>query len=56
MLFELNINDVFVSLSSVMSQNTGIPIEGSTSAQAASLVLVYRELRGDLPDDLKNLM
>ena len=45
-LFELHINNVFVSLSSVMSQNTGIPIGGSTSVQAASLVLIYRELRG----------
>ena len=43
MLFELHINDVFVSLSWVMSQNTGIPIGCSTSAQAASLVLIYRE-------------
>ena len=56
MLFDLHMNDVFVSLSSVMSQNTGIPIGGSTSAQAASLVLVYRELRGDLPEVLQNLM
>ena len=56
MLFELHINDVFVSLSSVMSQNTGIPIGGSTSAQAASLVLIYRELRGDLPEMLKDLL
>ena len=56
MLFELNVNDVFVSLSSAMSQNTGIPIGGSTSAQAASLVLIYRELRGDLPEELKQLM
>ena len=55
MLFELHINDVFVSLSSVMSQNTGIPIGGSTSAQAASLVLIYRELRGDLPKLPKDL-
>ena len=56
MLFELNVNDVFVSLSSVMLQNTGIPIGGSTSAQAASLVLIYRELRGDLPEELQKLM
>ena len=56
MSFELNINDVFVSLSSVMSQNTGISIGGSTSAQAASLVLIYRELRGDLPEMLKDLL
>ena len=56
MLFELNVNDVFVSLSSVMSQNTGIPIGGSTSAQAASLVLIHRELRGDLAEELHELM
>jgi hypothetical protein len=56
MVFELHLNDIFVSLSSVMSQNTGIPIGGSTSAQAASLVLIYRELRGDLPAELNDLM
>ena len=56
MLFELNVNDVFVSLSSAMSQNTGFPIGGSTAAQAASLVLIYKELRGDLLEELKNLM
>ena len=55
MLLELLINDVFVSLSSVMSQTLVIPIGGSTSAQAASLVLIYRELRGDLPEMLKDL-
>ena len=55
MLLQLLINDVFVSLSSVMSQNTGIRIGGSTSAQAASLVLIYRQLRGDLPEMLKDL-
>ena len=56
MVFELHLGDIFVSLSSVMSQNTGIPIGGSTSAQAASLVLIYRELRGDLPAELNDLM
>ena len=56
MLFELQINDVFVSLSFVMSQNTGIPIGGSTSAQAASWVVIYRGLRGDSPRELKGLL
>ena len=55
-LFELHANDVFVSPSSVMSQNTVIPIGGSTCAQAASLVLIHRELRGDLHEELNHLM
>ena len=56
MLFELNGNDIFVSLSSLMYQNMGIPIGGSRSARAASLVLIYRELRGDLLEELNHLM
>ena len=46
MVFELHLNDIFVSLSSVMLQNTGIPIGGSTSAQAASLVSAWPATKG----------
>ena len=52
LLFDTFVGDCFLNLSSVMSQNTGVPIEGSCSAQLASLRLIFREktqpLRGRL--------
>ena len=42
-LFDTFVSDCFLNLSSVLSQNTGIPIGGSCSAQLASLVLIFRE-------------
>ena len=54
--FDTNIEDLFLFLSSVMAQNTGIPIGGSCSAQIASLVLIFRELRSPLPHILSDAM
>ena len=54
--FDTNMGDLFVFLSSVMAQNTGIPIGGSCSAQIASLVLIFRELRSPLPHILSDAM
>ena len=51
-LFEMFVGDCFLNLSSVISQNTGIPIGGSCSAQLASLVLIYREKSQDLQGSL----
>ena len=48
MSFDTRIGDLFVFLSSVVAQNTGIPIGGSCSAQLASLVLIFREIRSTL--------
>ena len=42
--FDLRFNTVCKVLSSVLMQQTGIPIGGSLFAQLASLVLIYREL------------
>ena len=52
-LFETFVGDCFLNLSSVISQNTGIPIGGSCLAQLASLVLIYREKSQDLQSSLK---
>ena len=49
---DLHLNDMFLNLSSLTRQNTGIPIGGSLSAQLASLVLIYWELRSPLPESL----
>ena len=54
--FDTCMGDLFVFLSSVMTQNTGIPIGGSCSAQLASLVLIFRELRSPLPHILSDAM
>ena len=54
--FDTCMGDLFVFLSSVMTQNTGIPIRGSCSAQLASVVLIFRELRSPLPHILSDAM
>ena len=36
-LYDLQLNDLFVCLTSIVSQNTGIPVGGPMSAQLASL-------------------
>jgi|Transcript_41104 hypothetical protein len=54
--FDTRIGDLFVFLSSVMAQNTGIPIGGSCSAQLASLVLIFREIRSPLPHILSDAL
>jgi hypothetical protein len=43
--WDLRFNTVFMSLSSVLCQLTGVPIGGSLSAQLASMVLISREIR-----------
>ena len=52
-LFDTFVGDCFLNLSSVISQNTGIPIGGSCSAQLASLVLIFREKSQELQGSLK---
>ena len=44
-IFDLTFNSICRILSSLIIQTTGTPIGGSLSAQIASLVLIYRELR-----------
>ena len=55
-LYDLQLNDLFLCLTSVLSQNTGIPIGGPMSAQLASLTLIYRELVQPLPWGLQHTM
>ena len=52
-LFDTFVGDCFLNLSSVISQNTGIPIGGPCSAQLASLVLIFREKSQVLQGSLK---
>ena len=55
-LYDLQLNDLFLCLISVMSQNTGIPIGGPMSAQLASLTLIYKEIVHPLPWGLQHAM
>ena len=43
LLLDTFVGDCCLNLSSILSQNTEIPIGGSYSGQLASLVLIYRE-------------
>ena len=56
--FDLTYNTVCKVLSSILMQQTGVPIGGSLSAQLASLVLMYRELTcsTSVKSELANLM
>ena len=55
-LYDLQLNDPFLCLTSVLSQNTGIPIDRPMSAQLASLRLKYREVVPPLPWGLQHTM
>ena len=56
--FDLTYNTVCKVLSSILMQQTGVPIGGSLSAQLALLVLIYRELTcsSSVKSELDNLM
>ena len=56
--FDLTYNTVCKVLSSILMQQTRVPIGGSLSAQLASLVLIYRELTCSacVKSELNNLM
>ena len=55
-LYGMQLNDLFLCLTSVLSQNTGIPIGGPMSAQLPSLTLFYRELVQPVPWGLLHTM
>ena len=55
-LYDLQLNDPFLCLTSVLSQNTGIPIGGPMSAQMASPTLIYREVVWPLPWGLQHTL
>ena len=48
--------EIFFFLTSVMAQNTGIPMGVLCSAQLASIVLIFRDLRTPLPHILSDAM